>query len=203
MTTPSSTTTETSMTDTTRVPASRCEGFRERRARYFASHANSPLTAGQRERFSGLVYYPENPALALELSLDTGGPGIGEQLAIAGLDGKPKEYVRAGRIHFDVEGQPVTLTVFRDIARGRFFLPFRDLTAGEETYPVGRYLDPQARPDGTLQVDFNYAYNPYCAYSDGWTCPVPPFENMVRVRIAAGEKIYPDQEHGIDETVSH
>ncbi len=196
MTTPVSTTSTT-------TSGSRCEGFRERRGKYFASHANSPLTAGQRERFAGLVYYPENPALAMELPLDTDGPGIGEQLTIAGLDGKPKEYIRAGRIHFTVEEQAVTLTVFRDIARGRFFLPFRDLTAGEETYPVGRYLDPQARPDGTLQVDFNYAYNPYCAYSDGWTCPVPPFENMIRVRIAAGEKIYPDQEHGIDESVSH
>ena len=151
----------------------------------------------QRGRFQGLVYYPVNPDLALELDLDTEGPGIGEHLTISGLDGKPKEYVRAGRIHFQVDEQPVTLSVFRDVARGRYFLPFRDLTAGEETYPVGRYLDPQARPDGALLVDFNYAYNPYCAYSDGWTCPVPPFENIVRVRIPAGEKIYPDQEHGI------
>ena len=192
---------------TTSTPAltsvMRCDGFRERRDKYFQAHANSPLTAGQRERFTGLTYYPTNVDLALELTLDTDGPGIGEQLAIAGLDGKPKDYVRAGRIHFTVEGQPVTLTVFKDVARGRFFLPFRDLTAGEETYPVGRYLDPQARPDGSLLVDFNYAYNPYCAYSDGWTCPVPPFENMVRVRIAAGEKIYPDQEHGIDENAGH
>lgn len=185
------------MTDA--VTTTRYEGYRERRDKYFGGHANSPLTAGQRERFTGLVYYGENPDLALELPLDVDGPGIGEHLTIAGLDGTPKEYVRAGRIHFTAEGQPVTLTVFRDVARGRYFLPFRDLTAGEETYPVGRYLDPQARPDGTLQVDFNYAYNPYCAYSDGWTCPVPPFENMVRVRLAAGEKIFPDQEHGIVE----
>lgn len=181
------------------APVTRYGGYRERRDKYFASHANSPLTAGQRERFTGLVYFPETLDLALELPLDVDGPGIGEQLTIAGLDGKPKEYIRAGRVHFTADGQPVTLTVFRDVARGRYFLPFRDLTAGNETYPVGRYLDPQARPDGTLLVDFNYAYNPYCAYSDGWTCPVPPFENMIRVRIAAGEKIFPDQEHGIED----
>ena len=197
------------MAETTTTPAttdgtaSRYGGYRERRDRYFGTHANSPLTAGQRERFQGLSYFGENLDLALEAPLDTTGDSVGEHVTIAGSDGKPKEYVRAGRIHFAVDDEPVTLTVFRDVARGRYFLPFRDLTAGEETYPVGRYLDPQARPDGTLQVDFNYAYNPYCAYSDGWTCPVPPFENMIRVRIAAGEKIYPDQEHGIDENVSH
>jgi len=171
---------------------SRVTGYRARRDRYFATHENSPLTERQKTRFGGLIYYPENPELAMELPLDTSGPGIGEELTIAGLDGKPKQYVRVGRIHFEVNGQPVTLTVFRDVERGRYFLPFRDATAGQETYPVGRYLDPQARPDGTLMVDFNYAYNPYCAYSDGWTCPVPPPENVINVPIEAGEKIYPD-----------
>jgi uncharacterized protein (DUF1684 family) len=193
----------TDTTSTTTISTSRYGGYRERRDKYFASHANSPLTAGQKERFQGLAYFDENPDLAFEAHLDTTGPGVGEALTISGMDGKPKEYIRAGRIHFEVDGESVTLSVFRDVARGRYFLPFRDLTAGHEAYPVGRYLDPQARPDGTLQVDFNYAYNPYCAYSDGWTCPVPPFENMIRVRLAAGEKSYPDQEHGIADDAGH
>ena len=92
-----------------------------------------------------------------------------------------------GRIHFEAEGQPVTLTVFQDKTSGKYFLPFRDSTVGEETYAVGRYLDPKVRPDGKLQVDFNMAYNPYCAYNTGWTCPIPPFENITKVRIPAGE----------------
>lgn len=181
---------------------SRVAGYRARRDQYFATHPNSPLTERQKTRFPGLTYFPENPALALELDLDTTGPGIGEQLTIAGLDGKPKQFIRAGRIHFEVDGQPVTLTVFRDVERGRYFLPFRDKTAGKETYPVGRYLDPQMRPDGKLLVDFNYAYNPYCAYSDGWTCPVPPFENMINVRIEAGEMIYPDHESSATDPIT-
>jgi uncharacterized protein (DUF1684 family) len=181
---------------------SRVEGYRTRRDQYFATHPNSPLTERQKTRFSGLVYFPEDPDLAMELELDTTGPSIGEHLTIAGLDGKPKHYIRAGRIHFTVDGEPVTLTVFRDVERGRYFLPFRDATAGNETYPVGRYLDPQARPDGTLLVDFNYAYNPYCAYSDGWTCPVPPPENVIKMPIRAGEKVYPDYESSVTDPVT-
>jgi uncharacterized protein (DUF1684 family) len=73
------------------------------------------------------------------------------------------------------------------VDRGRFFLPFKDGTTGGETYAGGRYLDPRARPDGSLVVDFNYAYNPYCAYGEGWSCPVPPVENEVTAPIEAGE----------------
>ena len=164
--------------------------FRERKDHYFAHGDNSPIPEEERERFPGLSYYPENPALALTLPLETDGPGVGERLTLATSDGQPLDVVRAGRIRFAVDDRPVELTVFKDIARGRYFLPFRDATAGDETYPVGRYLDPQARPDGTLVVDFNYAYNPYCAYSDGWHCPIPPRENVVPVPIPAGEKAY-------------
>ena len=95
-------------------------------------------------------------------------------------DGKAKSFFRAGRIRFDVEGVPVELTVFKDSDRGSLFIPFRDASAGSETYEMGRYLEPQARPDGTLDVDFNYAYNPFCAYGEGWSCPIPPEENRAR-----------------------
>ncbi len=170
---------------------SRLGGYRTRRDRYFAEGEHSPLTAAQREAFGGLSYFDEDPALALTLPLDTDGPGIGERLTLAGGDGHPKQFDRVGRVTFEVAGQPVTLAVFRDVDRGRYFLPFRDATSQDQTYPVGRYLDPQARPDGSLVVDFNYAYNPYCAYGPGWTCPIPPFENIVPVRIEAGERRFP------------
>lgn len=174
--------------------ASRVEAFRTRKNEYFGTSADSPIANGDRETFSGLKYYPERPDLALELPLDTSGEGIGERLEIPASDGALKPYLRAGRVHFEVEGNPVTLSVFTDLNRGRFFLPFKDKTNGKETYGAGRYLDPKARPDGTLVVDFNYAYNPYCAYSEGWTCPVPPLENMVKVEIPAGEKSFKAEE---------
>jgi uncharacterized protein (DUF1684 family) len=170
---------------------SRLANFRTRKDHYFAEGEHSPLEPEQRARFTALDYFPENPALAVEQALDTDGPGIGEHLTLATSDGQPKEFVRAGRISLTIDGEVVKLAVFKDVERGRYFLPFRDGTAGVETYPVGRYLDPQARPDGKLVVDFNYAYNPYCAYGEGWSCPIPPRENIIKARIEAGEKAFP------------
>lgn len=167
---------------------SRLAGYRERRDTFFREHENSPLTDEQKAAFEGLAYFPENPELSLTLTIDDTGEGVGERIQFGTLSGEIKDFVRAGRIHFEADGQPVSLTVFKDVARGRYFMPFRDGTAGDETYPVGRYLDPKARPDGSLVVDFNMAYNPYCAYNTGWACPIPPFENITKVPIRAGEK---------------
>lgn len=178
--------------DTTKTE-SRLTAFRRRKDDFFANDDHSPLTPDQKASFDRLDYFPENPALALEVPLDTSGEGIGERLRIGTTDGQAKEFERAGRIHFTVADQPVTLTVFREIGRGRYYLPFRDATAGHETYPVGRYLDPRARPDGTIVADFNYAYNPYCAYGDGWSCPIPPRENVIPARIEAGELEFPNR----------
>ena len=63
-------------------------------------------------------------------------------------------------------------------------------SAGDETYEVGRYLEPQLLPDGRLHVDLNYAYNPFCAYGSGWSCPIPPAENHLSVMIPAGERAF-------------
>lgn len=167
----------------------RLASFRERRDQFFRRHDSSPLTDVQREAFDGLDYYAENPDLRLTLEIDDTGDGVGETIQVGTLNGEVKEYIRAGRISFDVDGDPVTLSVFKDAARGRYFLPFRDGTAGAETYAVGRYLDPKARPDGRLVVDFNLAYNPYCAYNTGWACPIPPFENITKALIRAGERV--------------
>lgn len=166
----------------------RLASFRTRRNAFFREHESSPLTQAQRKTFQGLNYYDENPDLNLTLEIDHTGEGVGERIQVGTLSGDVKEYIRAGRVTFDVDGEPVTLSVFRDVERGRYFLPFRDGTAGSETYAVGRYLDPKARPDGRLVVDFNLAYNPHCAYNSGWACPIPPFENITKVPIRAGER---------------
>jgi uncharacterized protein (DUF1684 family) len=169
---------------------SRLEAFRGHRDHFFAHDPDSPLAPDDREDFAGLAYFPERKDLALELALDESGPDVGEVVELATSDGQQRQFVRAGRVTFEADGEPVTLTVFREQGRGRYFLPFKDATSGSETYEGGRYLDPRARPDGRLVVDLNSAYNPYCAYSDGWSCPAPPFENIVRARIEAGEKAF-------------
>lgn len=170
--------------------AERLAGYRHRRDHFFAEHPHSPLSESQRLDFSGLDYFPESAELALNLPIDESGPDVGETVDIPTSDGKAKSFSRAGRVRFEVEGVPVELTVFKDSERGSLFIPFRDASAGGETYEVGRYLEPQARPDGTLDVDFNFAYNPFCAYGDGWSCPIPPEENRLMVAIAAGEKAF-------------
>jgi uncharacterized protein (DUF1684 family) len=71
------------------------------------------------------------------------------------------------------------------------FLPFRDATSGKESYGAGRYLDLHAHRD-EVEIDFNYAYNPYCAYNPEWNCPLPPAENWLQVPIRAGEKAFPE-----------
>jgi hypothetical protein len=72
------------------------------------------------------------------------------------------------------------------------FLPFRDATSGRETYGAGRYLEVEPPgPDGGVEIDLNYAYNPYCAYNPEWSCPIPPGENWLTVPIRAGERSFP------------
>lgn len=176
------------MSTTTAPTTSRLAAYRERRDHHFADDPHSPLDHERRHGFTGLRYFPERADLTLELPIDDTGEGIGEPIDLQTSDGQSKPFVRAGRVSFPVEGQRVTFSVFKDVERGRFFLPFRDGTSGQESYGGGRYLDPRQRPDGTLVVDFNYAYNPYCAYSEGWSCPIPPLENHTKARIEAGEQ---------------
>jgi uncharacterized protein (DUF1684 family) len=102
--------------------------------------------------------------------------------------GDVQEYHRFGRFHFNVQGQPADLTVY--YSDGNYFLPFVDSLAGKETYPAGRYLEPEPLGEGFFLIDFNLAYNPYCAYNEHWSCPLTPFENRLKVPIRAGEKIF-------------
>lgn len=114
-------------------------------------------------------------------------------------DGSSTEYVRFARLTFVVNGEQATLVAYQNTGlladaryRDHLFVPFTDPTNGEETYGGGRYLDlsKAAIADGYVTLDFNRAYNPYCAYSDGYRCPIPPAENDLAVAIRAGEKNY-------------
>jgi uncharacterized protein (DUF1684 family) len=98
---------------------------------------------------------------------------------------------RVGVLEFTLQGQPMTLGAFVEEGTRRIedlFVPFADLTTGKETYPAGRYLDLQPTATGIYTIDFNRAYNPYCAYNDSYECPFPPPSNRLKVAIPAGEK---------------
>ena len=162
------------------------ENSRAEKDDFFARHPQSPLTAAQKRTFTGLRYFDENPALRLTLTVDPF--PAREQIEIQTSTGDACVYVRFGRFKFLVDGQEAELTIYE--TEHGFFLPFVDSLAGAETYPAGRYLDPELLPGGRFLVDFNLAYNPYCAYNDAWSCPLTPFENRLKVPIRAGEKIF-------------
>ncbi len=161
--------------------------FRAAKDEFFAQHPQSPLTPEQKTSFKGLVYFPENPALRLELQPEEF-PAKAE-ISVRTSTGEVQHYQRWGRLHFTVEGQAAELTIYT--GENGLFLPFVDSLAGKETYPAGRYLEPEPLDAGRYLIDFNLAYNPYCAYNDQWSCPLTPFENRLKVPIRAGEKIYP------------
>jgi uncharacterized protein (DUF1684 family) len=158
---------------------------RKQKDDFFKRHPQSPLTPEQQANFISLVYYDYNPDLDLTVNVEP----FAEQktMQMQTTTGTVKTFVRYGQFAFKVEGQDVRLTIYE--ADYGFFLPFVDASAGTETYPAGRYLEPERLGDNLFHIDFNHAYNPYCAYGDGWSCPITPAENRLTVAIRAGEKL--------------
>ncbi len=114
-------------------------------------------------------------------------------------DGTSKEFIRYAKISFSLKGKPLQLTLYRNIGlmtnplyKDLLFLAFTDETNNKTTYGGGRYIDLDLKEiiNEKITIDFNKAYNPYCAYSDGYRCPVPPEENDLLFSVLAGEKIY-------------
>lgn len=167
----------------------RLENFRKHKDEYFASGEHSPLNSADRSGFEALTYFPYNPSLQFEVEIDPT-DDQGDPLTLDTSDGEKAEFLIAGKVRFLVDNGEYELTLLKDADRGRFFLPFHDATNGRETYKDGRYIDPQQKPNGKLTLDFNYAYNPYCAYDEGWSCPLPPEQNKLPVEILAGEKVF-------------
>jgi uncharacterized protein (DUF1684 family) len=160
--------------------------FRKLKDDFYAHDPQSPLTASQKRAFKGLNYFPPNPALRLEVQVEEFPDKKIIQMQTS--TGDIQEYERFGRFHFAVQGQPAELTIY--YSEGSYFLPFVDSLAGKETYPAGRYLEPEPLGAGRFLVDFNLAYNPYCAYNERWSCPLSPLENRLKVPIQAGEKLF-------------
>ena len=163
--------------------------FRAAKDAFFRSSPDSPLTPEQQRSFHGLEYFPENPELRLRLRPEA----FPERSTIRmqTTTGDVQTYERFGRVLFEVVGGEAGLTIYRN--EHGFFLPFVDALAGKETYGAGRYLEPEEQSDGSLLIDFNLAYNPYCAYNADWSCPITPAENRLKVPIRAGEKVFHEE----------
>jgi uncharacterized protein len=173
--------------------------FRRGRDRLFRDHPQSPLDPEQRARFTGLAWFPYDPAACVATEVRP--PERDDELAVdtGGEDGTIR-YRRVARLATPYG----TLTLFWTTGYGGgLFLPFRDATAGRETYGAGRYLTDTIKgthgrgleadgPGGRLVLDFNYAYNPSCAYNARWACPLAPRENHLEPPVRAGERAYPE-----------
>ncbi len=173
--------------------AATCARFRAGRDLLFKTHPQSALSEAQKARFNGLDYYAYDPALRFVLPVDTAvEPDTFEsELRDDGL----MRMRRFGKIHFASDDQPVSLSLFWILGYGGgLFLPFRDRTNSHETYGGGRYLldtikhADLGQQDSHLVIDFNYAYNPSCAYDARWYCPLALIENWLPVAIRAGEQ---------------
>jgi uncharacterized protein len=163
--------------------------FRKAKDDFFRNDPHSPLTRDQRLAFAGLRYFAENPTLDLTVDLEPYQDK--KRVSILTNTGDTQIYLRLGKFSFVVDAVPASLTVYAN--EHGFFLPFADSLAGKETYGAGRYLEPERLPNGRFHVDFNQAYNPYCAYNENWSCPITPQENRIKVPIRAGEMTF--EEH--------
>jgi len=162
--------------------------YRQRKDAFFAS-PQGPLSSEVRATFQGLKYYPPDPAY--QFTLEPTRRDTLEPLEILTSSGQSAWYLLWGHVTVLFETGPWSLELYvkePEENPSSVFIPFKDATNGVETHGGGRYLDAPLE-NGVLTLDFNLAYSPFCAYSDGWTCPLPPRANHLSVAIRAGEKL--------------
>lgn len=171
--------------------------FRQGKDADFKESLDSPIPAPERLGFSGLRYFPPDPALRVEATVES--LAGGRPFIMQTSDDDEREYERHALLRFTLDGQEYHLTAYRTPDADEdesLFVPFRDAQAGKETYGAGRYLEvaPPHTHGGDeaphVILDFNLAYNPYCAYNPGYSCPLPPAENTLPIAIRAGEMAY-------------
>lgn len=165
--------------------------FRMEKDSFLLTSPRSPIKKEDRQTFQHLKYYEVNPQFVVKATLhrDEKQPPI----AITTTTGETRDAVSYGKLEFTLLGKPFHLKAYKFADRrseGELFVPFTDSTSGRETYGAGRYLDLEENETGEYALDFNKAYNPYCAYNEEYSCPIPPRENRLSLAITAGEKIY-------------
>ncbi len=157
--------------------------------RSFRQDATSPFKDSD---FNGLDYYPVDPKYRVQASLER--LESADRIFLETNDGKQQQYQQFAWARFSIDGDRLQLMVLRAYPiedQDQFFLPFGDQTSAVETYGSGRYIDLRFKPGATrVEIDFNLAYSPFCAYNPSFSCPLPPSQNLLKVPIHAGEKNY-------------
>ncbi|GEC78809.1 hypothetical protein FAQ01_16790 [Flavobacterium aquatile] len=163
----------------------------------YADKEKSPLTDEDFKTFKSLDFYPINQKFIVEAKfIRTKKEKV---FKMKTSTSRLPEYKKYGELHFTIDGVDCKLNAYQNIDLIKkpgfddyLFLPFSDLTSGKETYIGGRYVDLRIQKGTTWKIDFNKAYNPYCAYNHEYSCPIVPLENDLNIEVLAGVKKFHD-----------
>ncbi|WP_421872552.1 DUF1684 domain-containing protein [Marinoscillum sp.] len=165
---------------------------RAERVRYLKNSEQSPFQQSA-EKYQPLAYFPIDTKYKVRANLER--IQSPTRMAIQNSDGTTTTYSKFAYAVFQIDGQQMRLLILKPSGFGAlpntYFTAFADDTSGSSSYGGGRYLDLDIGKSDNIEIDFNLAYNPYCAYVKDYTCPLPPSENILPVKIEAGEKDYP------------
>ena len=161
----------------------------------YADPKISPLMEEDLKTFKSLDFYPVNGKYFVNAKFEKAQNEKVFEMKTTGT--RTPKYIKYGTLYFIIDGVALKLNVYRNIElsktkeyKDHLFLPFSDLTSGKESYIGGRYIDLKIPKGNTIAVDFNQAYNPYCAYNHKYSCPLVPLENDLNVEIKAGVKTF-------------
>lgn len=171
--------------------------FQKQMNEEFLDSLKSPLTNEDRVLFKTLDFYPINEKFIVEAKFVLAKKQKAFKMKTS-TDRTPL-YKKYGELHFEIEGDKFVLNLYQNIELSRrpgfkdyLFLPFSDLTSGKESYIGGRYIDMRIPVSDKVIINFNKAYNPYCAYNYKYSCPIVPLENDLNIAIEAGVKKFHD-----------
>jgi uncharacterized protein len=170
------------------------DSFRTHYKQEFLEDPRSPI---KQEDFQYLRFYDANEKFKVQAIFTPATSA--DTIVLPTKNKKEKKYIVFGKLNFKLKGKQHQLFVYRQVSllnveqyKDHVFLPFTDKTTSVETYGGGRYIDLKLSDftSNTVSLDFNKCYNPYCAFGDGFSCPIPPIENFLNVKITAGEKLF-------------
>ena len=173
------------------------EKFQAELNKSYADSLKSPLLKDDLKQFKGLDFYPIDEKFMVEAVFIR--TKREKSFKMKTTTSRTPMYKKYGELHFSIDGKALKLNVFQNIELSKkpgfndyLFLPFSDLTCGKDSYIGGRYIDMRIPKSGKITIDFNQAYNPYCAYNYEYSCPIVPLENDLDIEINAGVKKFHD-----------
>ncbi len=174
--------------------------FQKEMNEHYSDSTTSPLMQKDLVDFNGLSFFDPNPDFIVDAKFIKSKNQVPFEMKTT-TSRKPS-YKRYGKVIFRIMGKKYKLYIYQNqrliqtkLYANHLFLPFTDLTNGEESYGGGRYIDLKIPLSNEITIDFNQSYNPYCCYNPKYSCPIPPKENHLNIKVTAGVKAFEDGNH--------